>query len=432
VAESYKVIFVGIKPGQLPSEAMTRLARLFRTEPDQIQMLLRSTPRTVKTGLSLDEARKYRAALDRAGAEIRIEAEGQAAVQPAPAAEPGPLATCPNCGYAAFNPNDTLVMAHQGRGECPKCGVIREKSAEKRKPAGPPPKDFFAPLDEDEELSPAPEAVVVPDTGRRRHLWAGLALVVLILAVWALWPSETEPPPPIPLAEKPAAADDGAEENTCTILMGETRTLTLTDYAPVVHPAGVDRGLKMAVAAKPNPYTHAGVDVRIDAVRLSTELFEFHRMMADGRDWRVVPDFPRITVKSVPAPAGGQVDLILADDVRRLMAVGRLDALEFKRKLAQADLAASTTAKETYKAYRVDVDFTVAVPDDSDRFRMLARHPQRGAVMLVMESQRMAFQNRAGNNPLDARFRLTAKLSPHRTGGNVQGLDVTAPGLTCD
>ena len=38
-----------------------------------------------------------------------------------------PKATCPGCGYEAMSEDDPLITAHDGEGECPRCGVVPKK-----------------------------------------------------------------------------------------------------------------------------------------------------------------------------------------------------------------------------------------------------------------------------------------------------------------
>lgn len=45
---------------------------------------------------------------------------------------------CPQCGYAAQTPDDPLLTKHEGRGECPQCGIIPQKLRQKPMQKEPP------------------------------------------------------------------------------------------------------------------------------------------------------------------------------------------------------------------------------------------------------------------------------------------------------
>ena len=134
---TFKIILTGsVHPDFSLSEVEPRLSRLFNVAPAQIKPLLQGRPTVLKTGLTTEQAEKYRHALAQAGAEFRI-VEESPQLSLVPRAEdsttaavdsgetpPAELPVCPKCNYRAKQADDPLLTKYNGLGECPKCGVI--------------------------------------------------------------------------------------------------------------------------------------------------------------------------------------------------------------------------------------------------------------------------------------------------------------------
>lgn len=126
----YKIVFDGEPmPGVALDTVKENLARLFKSDASRIESLFGGRSVALKRDLPEDEADKYLAALQRAGAKVRKEhdlANGLSLVATedhpgpvAPAAAEAPASdsmTCPKCGH------------EQARSaECQACGIIIEK-----------------------------------------------------------------------------------------------------------------------------------------------------------------------------------------------------------------------------------------------------------------------------------------------------------------
>ena len=121
----YKIVF----DGQLMPEASlemvkTNLARLFKSDLARIDGLFNGTPVALKRDLSESEAGQYLSALQKAGANVRMELDQAASLSLVPteaeteqAADAAtPHMTCPKCGHQQAKAS-----------ECSACGIIIEK-----------------------------------------------------------------------------------------------------------------------------------------------------------------------------------------------------------------------------------------------------------------------------------------------------------------
>jgi len=77
----------GLMPGMTATEAEQRLIKLTGVSPQQAQLLIASTNRVIKSGLSKDHAVKYLTALERVGMRVEIR-DPQKKVTPAETATP--------------------------------------------------------------------------------------------------------------------------------------------------------------------------------------------------------------------------------------------------------------------------------------------------------------------------------------------------------
>ena len=83
------------------------------------------------------------------------------------------VTVCPSCGYKAEGADDPLITAHDGRGECPKCGIILAKVVKQNenaeapgpvKPAGTEPA-FQDQAPAPPSSPPAQQAIDTPQAG---------------------------------------------------------------------------------------------------------------------------------------------------------------------------------------------------------------------------------------------------------------------------
>ncbi len=84
----YDVYYLdGLQAGVTPTQAAQRLAELTHISEQQAQLLIASTDRVVKHGLSKDYALKYLTALERVGMRVEIRRPVDT-VEPKPQAQP--------------------------------------------------------------------------------------------------------------------------------------------------------------------------------------------------------------------------------------------------------------------------------------------------------------------------------------------------------
>lgn len=143
VDETYRIVLKGeILPGRDMAEVKESIARTFKLKTDHVEKLFAGKSVSVKRGLNLETATKFKNAFERAGAKVYIVSEsGNAAAaagetKPAPAAAPKPEKedtqrrnkpapmTCPKCGHVQ-------PMAE----ECVNCGVVISKLEKTNKAA---------------------------------------------------------------------------------------------------------------------------------------------------------------------------------------------------------------------------------------------------------------------------------------------------------
>ena len=131
---TYKVILQHIVPGKDIQAVKQMIADSFHLSPDKVASLLSKIPLVVKQHADYATAQKIQKIMANAGVECRLELEEKKPNAPSAvdvAIPPQLIDTtkkiCPKCGYQAHLPNDPLLTAHQGQGECPVCGIIVAK-----------------------------------------------------------------------------------------------------------------------------------------------------------------------------------------------------------------------------------------------------------------------------------------------------------------
>ena len=85
----FKIVFSGeLMPAAQLDEVKANLARLFKSDSAKIDSLFSGTPVALKRDLGEDEAEKYLAALQRAGAKVNKEADLAASLDREPERDP--------------------------------------------------------------------------------------------------------------------------------------------------------------------------------------------------------------------------------------------------------------------------------------------------------------------------------------------------------
>lgn len=124
----FKIVFSGeLMPAAQLDEVKANLARLFKSDSAKIDSLFSGTPVALKRDLGEDEAEKYLAALQRAGAKVYketdlgaslslVETEDHNPPAEATATTDGSRMSCPKCGHE-----------QDKAAECAACGIIIDK-----------------------------------------------------------------------------------------------------------------------------------------------------------------------------------------------------------------------------------------------------------------------------------------------------------------
>ncbi|SDJ88940.1 hypothetical protein [Microbulbifer yueqingensis] len=152
----YSLIFRGdLVPGYTAEDVKANLARLFKAGPGTVEKLFSGRPLAIKKGLPEAQARQMLAALEKAGAQAALKAEGEApaaqkpaaaAPRPAPESRPGPRPEA--AGGLSVAPMDgNLVKDHERERKSevqvevghlslkPQQGNLVDESEQKRAPA---------------------------------------------------------------------------------------------------------------------------------------------------------------------------------------------------------------------------------------------------------------------------------------------------------
>lgn len=131
---NYRIVLNGeVVPGADPDSVKEKMAGLFNLSASQVETLFSGKRQVVKKDIDQKTAERYKAAIENTGAVCLVEISEvdisglSLADQPAAENEPVVPAVCPKCGYQALSASDPLVIAHDGLGECPACGIIVSK-----------------------------------------------------------------------------------------------------------------------------------------------------------------------------------------------------------------------------------------------------------------------------------------------------------------
>ena len=113
-----KVIITGVLEGRDREEVKAKLAGMFKKTPSEMEQYLSGKAVVVKKNLPATQAKKYQAALQKAGANCIVKPVGDAKpAKPAKPAEPAKnRMTCPKCEFEQDESDS-----------CVKCGIVVEK-----------------------------------------------------------------------------------------------------------------------------------------------------------------------------------------------------------------------------------------------------------------------------------------------------------------
>lgn len=73
---TYKVVFGGVKTGIAATEVRTKLAALYKVQPEQIDALMTHPGHILRKGIPFDIAKQYKQAIESAGGIVRLMPEG--------------------------------------------------------------------------------------------------------------------------------------------------------------------------------------------------------------------------------------------------------------------------------------------------------------------------------------------------------------------
>jgi hypothetical protein len=143
MSPQYRVLLLGPKPDQSADAVIDSLTALFKLGPEQVRNLLRAPRTVIKTGIDLQTAAKYQAALEQRGCMCLVEPEGAATSEQLPV-DPPKASSAPAPGAAQAvaapppppPPSSALVFCrgcgkgvHETAPMCPHCGAPQGTAA---------------------------------------------------------------------------------------------------------------------------------------------------------------------------------------------------------------------------------------------------------------------------------------------------------------
>jgi ribosomal protein S27AE len=313
MAERFKIQITGIKTDADSNKVIGKLSALFKSSPDRIRTILKNQPAVIKTDLPRAQAEKYRTALEKAGVHVEV-----VPIETAQSAPGKILKTCPNCGYEATNPADTLITAHDGRGECPRCGIVPKKfrptGPEQDSGHGTPPQDDNGVIITDSR----PKSFPLPTTptGWGVVVLAVVAIVLVSRTYFGGGSGDTPADSALKLSEFPGEPVPGAvggqeEQNECLIIPpDESRTYTLTGPIGLLVEPGTYSRWDGHYEVAENTWQEGGVFSRVLSSRAYTET---HDIWTGEMEW---PDLQTGTIQSVWQPISSRGYLVQGFDLR--------------------------------------------------------------------------------------------------------------------
>lgn len=170
----YEIVFSGqTLPGADPDAVKANLAKLFQADAQRIALLFSGRRLVLKNNLDAAAADKYRAALERAGAQVEVvdmaPAVEEIELAPPPAAEPAPAPAAATPGRLKVAPRDEYMAAF-AEVEAPDFGLapvgadLQDDKAEPRAPQVDLSQFSLAPVGSDMGQAKADAAAPAPDT----------------------------------------------------------------------------------------------------------------------------------------------------------------------------------------------------------------------------------------------------------------------------
>jgi len=302
---TYKVTLQQIAPGKDIQAIKEVIADSFRLSPDKVDFILSRIPIVVKQHTDYVTAQKIQKIMTDAGVECRLELE-DAKINAPPVAVPTPpqstetIKTCPKCGYQARLPNDPLLTAHQGQGECPACGVIVAKYVKTEQDSPETVAPTVANGDPAEEEAPSVfDCFFSALNFFPKPILIGLLLIIaLIIYPWIKGkpPTEkpvtpTQAPKKIQTAEQPASHSYNNAPSPMKILPGETKSFTLFCYFPVMHEDKFlpSPFLDATYKVIKNSWQNVGVQVQVQHVSFSSSsIYLWEWKPKDSIQWNLI------------------------------------------------------------------------------------------------------------------------------------------------
>jgi hypothetical protein len=238
----YRIVLLGIQSDKDPDLVRKRLAQVFRSPVERVEQLLSKVPVIVRSGANYQAALKCREIIENAGGVCRVDPmeDVSPATSPPPKSAPT-IRTCPNCGYSARTPDDPLLTAYDGLGECPACGIIVAKFSGKRDSSI----QESSPLQDETEKMPTKCGSILSSILSRP--WISLLMVIAVVILGKnIFFSKSKLDSDGDSAPKSVAANQGkkdpAKKKTDRdrvvipkILPGETMNVVLATYLDFLH-----------------------------------------------------------------------------------------------------------------------------------------------------------------------------------------------------
>jgi hypothetical protein len=294
----YRVIFQGIQPDHDVQVVKQALAEAFHSTPEKMELLLSKLPIVVKENVDRETALKYQEVILKAGGDCRLESPGETEGDFSAPAEPPPLKVCPKCGYQAVSPDDPLLTAYGGLGECPACGIILAKI--KRDEAGPP--------GEAATEKNAKESEVFPGKTRRAFPIKMLLFGLVLSAVVVYFAMNREAHPPEKQSVKKTETNTAslpAEEGHARgdkvgirIAPGEAKTFTISTYLPFLHEdTASPLPLKPLYEVLSNTWSARGVQAEVLGGTVTSHPITLWEFRHGGGNWNVVRAYHEMVVR---------------------------------------------------------------------------------------------------------------------------------------
>ena len=362
-AARYRISVRGIAPGNNRQGVARQLARIFGLTTVKAERMLAACPVAIKSGADRRTALHYRAALRKAGCAVEVETiGGRRPVRQTRPAAAAPLKTCPKCGYSATSPDDPLLTAYGGQGECPACGAIVAKSTSADRPPG----QAASPAS-DSAGGDAPLWARIATTIAARPAFAGLAFAVVVVAACFFYGDPSQPVSASTnrsmtarqagdLRQNAAISPDGTGRSAGDgiVFPGQTRSAKVVLYLPYLH-----RDTHSPISFRPrcvvhNTWEDDGVRIAVEDISVSpikTSLWE--RRDKTKNLWFPEGSPVRMSRSSVLQAMMGN-DILRCDDPAKL-------ALDPQPGMTAA--AGSPERRQAdYTLYRTTVELSISVP----------------------------------------------------------------------